>query len=175
MPHCHRMQLYERLLEVPWPPATFFQMPVWVGSHCLLLQSLAMPHNPSPLCSLLPFFPAMCQLCFTYKLSLTCRISFPPLSLADLKSVNTTLSAHLRAENARSYPSSPRKTSPLPFAPQRAANTSRCHSSSPWGLGSRDALCTLICFRNRFILHLCVVPGLVPHENTHSQMKLFPF
>lgn len=121
------------------------QMPARVGSHSLVgflllpLQSLAVPRNPSPLPCLLPFFLALHHLCFPLKLSLTCCLSFSPLSLQDLKSINPAnpAPAHLRAGNTRSYPSSPRKTRPLPSAPQRAVNTSKSHSLSPWGLSSR--------------------------------------
>lgn len=155
------------------------QVPVRVGSHCLvdflllLLQSLAAPHDPSPLPSLLPFFPALFHLCFP---SLTRCLSFPPLYLPDLKPMNpaSPTPACLRAGNTRTYPSSPRKTRPLPSSPQRVANTSTLLPTTP-GPWQRDASITLICFGNGFILHLGVVAGLVPHENTHSQMKPFLF
>lgn len=137
-------------------------MPVWVGSHCLvgflqlLLQPLAMPYNPSPV-----FPAALLSCCVPSLLHLQAVLDLPsffsPLSLADLKSINTTLSAHLRVENTRSYPRSPWETSPSPFATQRAANTSRRRSSSPrasaagmphalWFISETDLFCISVSF-----------------------------
>lgn len=104
--------------------------PLFVGLFPFLLQSLAAPPNPCPLPSLLPFFPALLYLCFSSKVSLTCCLSFPLLSLSDLKSINASIPipAHLRAGDPRSDRSSLRKTRLLPSAPQRAADTGKCHS-----------------------------------------------
>lgn len=116
--------------------------PLFFGLFLFLLQSLVAPHNPFPLPSLLPFFPAPLHLCFSSKMSLTCCLSFPLLSLSDLKSINASIPvpAHLRAGDPRSYLSSDRKTGLLPSAPRRAADTDSCHSPSPWGLSSRPVV-----------------------------------